>query len=314
MISFMKYNENDDEKYKYVYDEDCLEYFTPEEKYIPKVKGHDDNSSKVNDENVKTESYVPGTTYQELTIADDQVSSDQSNDHHPGFFQKTSTKVLFGGKTFSDTSSSIFLEDPTLNITTTPQREINIMSQYISSTGTTTPYQFPPQTPQTPQTPRRSESSISTQEKLEKVSDYLTAQGVDTTTPSQNILEGTSEPQWESEPHQIPTQQGATSPRGRASSLEPIGRVPSHSQSGRSSSESNRRISSPSHEPPTDYRISHENLPSVIQQPHDYFPIGRVTIENSLEQGSQPPDTTGPMMPPTPLSRHSRRGRSRGAH
>ncbi|CAG8546043.1 3056_t:CDS:2 [Funneliformis caledonium] len=305
-----QYNENDDEKYKYVYDEDCLEYFTPEEKYIPKVKGHDDNSSKVNDENVKTESYVPGTTYQELSIADDQVSSDQSNDHHPGFFQKTSTKVLFGiaiilpnpkikikrhkkgGKTFSDTSSSIFLEDPTLNITTTPQREINIMSQYISSTGTTTP----------------------TQEKLEKVSDYLTAQGVDTTTPSQNILEGTSEPQWESEPHQSPTQQGATSPRGRASSLEPIGRVPSHSQSGRSSSESNRRISSPSHEPPTDYRISHENLPPVIQQPHDYFPIGRVTIENPLEQGSQPPDTTGPMMPPTPLSRHSRRGRSRGAH
>ncbi|CAI2187320.1 19015_t:CDS:1 [Funneliformis geosporum] len=76
-----QYDENDD---KYVYNEDCLENFTQEVNYIAE-----------NDGKVKTEKYVPGTTYKELTIADEKVSSNQSNDHHPGFFQKTSTKVFF---------------------------------------------------------------------------------------------------------------------------------------------------------------------------------------------------------------------------
>ncbi|CAG8546727.1 6997_t:CDS:1 [Funneliformis mosseae] len=281
-----QYNEDDDDKYKYVYDEDCLEYFTHEEKYIPKVKGHDDNSSKVNDENVETESYAPGTIYQELTIADDQVSShssNQSNDHHPGFFQKTSTIVFFVIAIILVLIIGIiltyFIDRKRRRKNRGPQNEIKtwkdpdsknpfkpenppiiIIKSQETPTGTTTPVQVPHQPPPTSQTSRQPEVQ-------------------------------------ESAPYHV------------SNPTDPIGRVPLQSQSSRSSSASR---GSPSVHEPSDIE------PPIIQQhPPDYFNpiIDNPLIHHSIGTGD-PPDNPGSPLPATPLRQPSRHGRSpyRGPH
>ncbi|CAI2180438.1 7191_t:CDS:2 [Funneliformis geosporum] len=147
-----QYDENDDDKYKYdVYNEDCLENRTHEENYITE-----------NDGKVKTEMYVPGTTYKELTIADEKASSD---DHHPGFFQKASTKVLFAIAIILALIIGIILIYYIRHTICHIPREIREVDPPLSkdnpSTGITTPPHVPPQTPQKSQTPLQSTISSS---------------------------------------------------------------------------------------------------------------------------------------------------------
>ncbi|CAG8546023.1 3055_t:CDS:2 [Funneliformis caledonium] len=220
-----------------------MQYFTHEEKYIPKVKGHDDNSSKVNDENVKTESYAPGTIYQELTIADDQVSShssNQSNDHHPGFFQKTSTIVFFVIAIILVLIIGIiltyFINRKRKRIERGPRKIKTwkgppIIKSQITPTGTTTPVQVPHQTPPTSQTSRQSKVQ-------------------------------------ESAPYHVPN------------TTDPIGRVPLQSQSSRSSSASRGSLSvhEPSDIEPPIIQQHPQHPPDyfnpIIDNPLIHHPIG----------------------------------------